>query len=178
MCKKMNDQLASTCFSGAFTCTKSLNSCNSPMKVAMFIFILQVRKLRLTESGYHPLKPPGLAEVRAGAGTPFPAVPPPLIHHTVLVYLRLSLKAARDVLGFQKRASWGPIPAGVYRCEQGVLLGSVGNFRHAGTERIHQQFNSFCPFLSNLRRKKKKKKSFQMCLPLHQAGAVESSISL
>lgn len=98
----MNDQLAFTCFSGAFTCTKSLNSCNSPVKVAVFIIILQVRKLRLTESGYHPLKPPGLAEIRAGAGTPFPAVPPPLIHHTVLIYLRVSLTAARDVLGFQK----------------------------------------------------------------------------
>ena len=167
MCKKMNDQLASTCFSGAFTCTKSLNSCSSPMKAAMFIVILQVRKLRLAESGYHPLKPPGLAEVRAGAGTPFPAVPP-LIHHTVLVYLRVSLTAARDVLGFQKRASWGPIPAGVYPCEQGVLLGSVGNFRHVGTERIHQQFNSFCPFLSNLRRKKKK--SHSRCAPPPPSG--------
>ena len=106
----MNDQLASTCFSGAFTCANSLNNCNSPIKVAVCIFSLQVRKLRLTERGYHPLKPPGLTEVKAGAGIPFPAVPPPLIHHTVLIYLRVSVTAARNVLGFQKWSKQRPHP--------------------------------------------------------------------
>lgn len=106
----MNDQLALTCFSVAFTWTNSFNSCNSPIKIAVFIFSLQVRKLRLTESGYHPLKPPGLAEVRAGAGIPFPAVPPPHIHHTVLIYLRVSVPAARDILSFQKWSKQRPHP--------------------------------------------------------------------
>ena len=101
----MNDQLASACLHGAFTYTNSLNSFNSPMKVTVFIFTLQIRKLRLTKSGYHPLKPHRATKCQSWGWNPFFSCPTsthPSYNHHLSGWV--SCKAARVVLGFQEQS--------------------------------------------------------------------------
>lgn len=70
----MRNILALACLHDTFTYAIFLNPLYRPMKVAKFIFILPIRKLRFRKGRYHSLKP-HRANRCPESGIPFPAVP-------------------------------------------------------------------------------------------------------
>lgn len=68
-------QIAMVCLHSVFTYIGSLNPLNRPMKVSMFIFVLQIWKLRLRKSRYHPLKPHKANKCQSQGWNPFSSCP-------------------------------------------------------------------------------------------------------